>query len=65
MNALKSRTAELDAAAANKRDALLMLTTMSDYGASQALMMDELTFNFGYSPKQAQDVYGEWCKQVA
>lgn len=64
MNAIKPRT-DTDNAAANKRDALLMLTAMNGYGASRKLMLDELTFNFGYTPKQAQDVYQDWCKQVA
>ncbi len=54
---------QTDNAAMNKRDALQMLTVMSDYGASQKLMLDELRFNFGYTPKQAEAVYQDWTKQ--
>lgn len=51
--------------AQNRRDALAMLNTMSDYGASRKLMLDELRFNCGYTSKQAEDVYNDWTKQVA
>ncbi len=51
-------------AAANKRDALQMLDALEEYQYSKTSMVDELVFNFGYTPSQAEDVYSDWAKQV-
>lgn len=48
----------------NKRDAFLLLDNMNDYGMSKSGLIDELTFNFGYTPDEAKNIYAEWYKAV-
>lgn len=49
----------------NKRDALMMLDNLADYNYSKTSMIDELVFEFGYTPEQAEDVYDDWAKVQA
>ncbi len=60
---LARQLAATDNAARNKADALQLLTVMSDYGASQKLMLDALRFNFGDTATQAEAMYQDWTKQ--
>lgn len=49
----------------NKRDAMLLLDNMDDYGASEKQLLAELMFNFGYSDDEAGAVYREWLRVQA
>lgn len=47
----------------NERDALLMLDNLEELEYSKTSMVDELVFNFGYTPAQAEDVYRDWTRK--
>lgn len=47
----------------NKRDALIMLDNLEELEYSKTSMVDELVFNFGYTPKQAEGVYQDWTRK--
>lgn len=49
----------------NRRDALLMLDNLNDYGMSSDGLIDELKFNFDYDDKEATTLYWEWMKVQA
>lgn len=63
----KPRTDELAISDAdrNRRDALIILDNLEELEYSKTSMVDELVFNFGYTPRQADDVYQDWKRQVA
>lgn len=46
----------------NRRDAMLMLDNMNDYGMSRDGLIDELKFEFGYDDGEATALYREWLK---
>ena len=62
MNTPKKHTDTINADM-NKRDALLMLDNLEQLEYSKTSMVDELVFNFGYTPDQAEDVYTDWTKK--
>lgn len=49
----------------NKRDALQLLDNLADFQYSREVMIAELRFAFAYSEAEAEQIYCEWCKNVA
>lgn len=48
----------------NRRDALQMLDALEEFQYSEASMLAELRFNFGYTEEQSGAVYREWIRRV-